>query len=75
MANLNLDVTTRGESDSYTRLAGEAAVDYFAQLISRDKHRDFLKEADDARLRSLAGSNRRNGRTDPRHRPQHHSER
>lgn len=47
-------------------------MDYFAQRMSSDKHRDFLKEADDARLRSLAGSNRRNGRTDPRRRPQHH---
>ena len=50
-------------------------MDYFAQLISRDRQRDLIREADEARLGSLVGSLRRNGKSLPRIPRQHRSER
>ena len=43
-------------------------MDYLAQLLTRDRHREFLREADDARLRNLTGVLRASGRPSTRNR-------
>ena len=42
-------------------------MDYFAQLMTKDRVRTFTREADDARLRRLAGLGRPDGKPAPRH--------